>query len=315
MTEEDVKLKLITPSLQKSGWNIQNQINMEFPVKQNYQFTDGEMAFMGDKVSRKTPKFADYLLTYKNIRLAIVEAKKDDKSYTDGLSQAKDYAKMLNVPFAYASNGDAFMEYDFFTGKNKTLKMSEFPTPDELFMRYINAKNITPDQEKLITYPYYLENREPRYYQQIAIDSVIQAIAKGQKRLLLVMATGTGKTFTAFEIIHRLYKSGKFKKILYLADRNILVDQSIDGDFKPLGKNIDKIQKHKINASEYDIFFGLYQQLAGNDDEDFFTTYYKDIPRDFFDFIIIDECHRGSANEVSAWRKILDYFSLATSLA
>ena len=315
MTEEDVKLKLITPSLQKSGWNIQNQINMEFPVKQNYQFTDGEMQFNGNKISRAEPKRADYLLSYQNgFPLAILEAKNDEKSINDGISQAMDCAKKLDIKFAYSSNGSGFVEYDFFTQQTRILKMNEFPTPNELFNRYKNAKQITPQIEQIIKTPFDLEKQEPRYYQQIAINRTIEAIAKGQKRLLLVMATGTGKTFTAYQIINKLYKSKKFKKILYLADRNILIDQSIDGDFKPLGKYVDKIKKHKINASEYDIFFGLYQQLAGNSEEDYFATHYKDIPSDFFDFIIIDECHRGSANETSAWRKILDYFSSATQL-
>ena len=233
LNEEDTKLKLITPAIEKAGWNRNTQISCE------YSFTDGRIIVCGNICKRGPRKKVDYLLSYKkNIPLAIVEAKDNSKSVGRGIQQALDYAVSLDVPFVYSSNGNGFFEHDRITGKEMELTMDEFPSPEELWIRFKSEKCINAEQEKVITEPYYFNigNKTPRYYQRLAINRVVEAIANGQDRILLVMATGTGKTFTAFQIIYRLYKSGAKRKILYLADRNVLIDQTIANDFKPFNE-------------------------------------------------------------------------------
>ena len=306
MSEEDIKLRFITPAIEKAGWDKNNQIKME------YSFTDGRIILRGKKTIRGSKKSVDYLLFYKpNHPLAIVEAKKNTKSIGSGMQQAIEYAKDLDVPFAYSSNGDGFIEHDMKNGTERELSLDEFPSPEDLWERYKNETSMTEEQESIITQPYYFQPRDktPRYYQRIAINRTIEAVARGQNRILLVMATGTGKTYTAFQIIHRLWKSGHKKKILFLADRNILVDQTMSQDFKPFAKVMTKIEGKKLDSA-FEIFLSLYHQLAGDENEEPFRVFSPN----FFDLIIVDECHRGSANEESRWRKILEYFSSATQI-
>ena len=305
LSEEDIKLKYITPALQESEWDIKNQIRCE------YYYTAGKINVRENIAQRGKGKKVDYLLSYKaNIPIAIVEAKDNNVLASHGIQQGMDYAQDLDIPFAYSSNGDEFYEHDMITGEERTIPMNEFPTPKELWERYLKEKDITPDQESLITEPYYFMdiNKTPRYYQRIAINKTIEAISKGQKRILLVMATGTGKTFTAFQIIHRLHKSGKMKKVLYLADRNVLIDQTMQNDFKPFQKIMTKIENRNMDSS-YEIYMSLYHQLRSNEEE-----VYKQFKPDFFDLIIVDECHRSSAKDDSNWHEILTYFSGATQI-
>lgn len=306
MTEEDIKNQFITPSLENAGWKKKD-------MKMEYFFTDGEMEIRGNKIKRGKRYKADYLLLYNNtIPLAVIEAKDNKHSVFDGMQQGIDYADILDVPFVYSSNGSGFLEHDMFHGKEKELSLKEFPSPQDLWDRYTIEKNITPQEEPIITEPNYFRPnyKVPRYYQRIAINRTIEAIAKGQDRILLVMATGTGKTFTAFQIVHRLWKSGMKKKILYLADRNILVDQTMRDDFKPFENVMTKIEKHKMDSS-YEVYFALYQQLVTENTD---KQPFEEFSRDFFDLIIVDECHRGSASEDSQWRTILDYFDTATQI-
>lgn len=311
MTEEDIKLNYITPALLNRGWK--DKITMETAVK----FTDGKVNLKGNLVVRETPKKADYILYLcANNPIAIIEAKDNNHSVSFGLQQAMDYATMLDLKFAYSSNGDGFREYDFITGQERDLGLDEFPTPEELIARYNSETNTTPQQEQIRKQAYYSSQTTypPRYYQRIAINRTIEAIANGQQRLLLVMATGTGKTYTAFQIVYRLLKSGMKQKILYLADRNILVDQSIMQDFAPLEKVIHKINVAKddrTTITSHQVYFSLYQQLIGDDDQEHFSELFSP---DFFDLIIVDECHRGSAKADSSWRRILEYFSAATQI-
>ena len=305
LTEEDIKLKYITPALQNAEWDIKNQIRCE------YYYTAGKINVRENVAQRGKGKKVDYLLSYKsNLPLAIVEAKDNNVPVSHGIQQGMDYAYDLDIPFAYSSNGDAFFEHDMITGEERELKLEEFPTPKQLWNRYLKEKDITPEEEKIITEPYqYIDiNKTPRYYQRIAINKTVEAIAKGQKRLLLVMATGTGKTFTAFQIIHRLHKSGKMKKVLYLADRNVLIDQTMQNDFKPFQKVMTKIE-HRNMDSSYEIYMSLYHQLRSSEEE-----IYKQFKPDFFDLIIVDECHRSSAKDDSNWHEILTYFSSATQI-
>ena len=305
LTEEDIKLKYITPALQAADWDIKNQIRCE------YYYTAGKINVRENVAQRGKGKKVDYLLSYKsNLPIAIVEAKDNKVPIAHGIQQGMDYAYDLDIPFAYSSNGDGFFEHDMITGEERELKLEEFPTPKQLWERYLKEKEITPEQESLITEPYYFMdiNKTPRYYQRIAINKTIEAISKGQKRILLVMATGTGKTFTAFQIIHRLHKSGKMKKILYLADRNVLIDQTMQNDFKPFQKVMTKIE-HRNMDSSYEIYMSLYHQLRSNEEE-----VYKQFKPDFFDLIIVDECHRSSAKDDSNWHEILTYFSGATQI-
>lgn len=323
MTEEDIKLQYITPAI-TSKWS-QSNITMETKV------TDGRINLKGNVAVREKPKKADYILYLNaNNPIAIVEAKDNNHTVSHGLQQAMTYAQMLDIPFAFSSNGDGFVEHDFLTGLERQLDMDEFPTEDELIARYKTESNggqgLLPTEETIIAQPYYTSHNTyaPRYYQRIAVNRTLDAIAKGQERLLLVMATGTGKTYTAFQIVYRLLKSGLKKKVLYLADRNILVDQSISQDFKPLEKTIHKINFAKddpTTITSHEVYFSLYQQLVGNEDEEaeisgeeVSSRLEKLFKRDFFDLVIVDECHRGSAKKDSNWRKILEYFSSATQL-
>ena len=323
MTEEDIKLHYITPAIQ-AKWGL-DRITMETKI------TDGRINLRGNITVREKPKKADYVLyLHKNKPIAIVEAKDNNHTVSHGLQQAMTYALMQDIPFAYSSNGDGFQEHDFLTGKERTLSLDEFPTPEELTSRWERESNggegISDNEKKVIEQPYYSSQNtyDPRYYQRNAINRTVEAIAKGQDRLLLVMATGTGKTYTAFQIVYRLLKSGLKKKVLYLADRNILVDQSIQQDFAPLEKTIHKINFAKddpVTITSHEVYFSLYQQLTGNNEneddensEDTVERFAKLFNKDFFDLIIVDECHRGSAKKDSNWRKILDYFSSATQI-
>lgn len=323
MTEEDIKLQYITPAIQ-AKWGL-DRITMETKI------TDVRINLKGNIVTREKPKKADYVLYLtKNKPIAIVEAKDNNHSISYGLQQAITYAKMQDIPFAYSSNGDGFQEHDLLTGLERTLSMDEFPTVDELTARWESetngGKGISDNERKIINQPYYSSQNtyDPRYYQRNAINRTVEAIANGQERLLLVMATGTGKTYTAFQIVYRLLKSGLKKKVLYLADRNILVDQSIQQDFSPLEKVIHKINFAKddpVTITSHEVYFSLYQQLVGNEEnedeesgEETVARFAKLFNQDFFDLIIVDECHRGSAKKDSNWRKILDYFSSATQI-
>ena len=309
MSEEDIKLQYITPAI-TSKWD-RGKITMETQV------TDGKINLKGNFVFREKPKRADYILYLNaNNPIAIIEAKDNKHSISHGLQQAMTYAQMLDLPFAYSSNGDGFAEHDFLTGKERQFGLDEFPTEAELVARFKHESGMTPAQEMVIEQPYYSSQNTypPRYYQRIAINRTVDAIARGQNRLLLVMATGTGKTYTAFQIVYRMLQSGLKRKILYLADRNILVDQSIQQDFAPLEKVIHKINVAKDDKStitSHEVYFSLYQQLVGDDDKEHFSELFTP---DFFDLIIVDECHRGSAKEESRWRRILEYFNSATQI-
>ncbi len=305
LSEEDIKLRYITPAIQNAGWD-NKQIRME------YAFTAGRIILRGNITARGKKKSADYLLSYKsNFPLAVVEAKYNKHSVGAGLQQAIEYARELDVPYVYASNGDGFVEQNLITGEVKELKLEEFPSPEDLYKKYKIDKGIDEAEEKVILAPYYYipDYKTPRYYQRVAINKTVDAVAKGQNRVLLVSATGTGKTYMTFQIIYRLWKSGLKKKILFLADRNVLIDQTMTGDFKPFGGKMTKVQNRNLDSS-YEIYLALYQQLAGDDGEEA----YRQFKPNFFDLIVIDECHRGSAKEESAWRKILDYFNEATHI-
>ena len=319
LSEEDVKFRYINDAITSKGWT-KDSIFMEQQVK----FTDGKISLHGNIVHREKPKFADYVLyVNKATPIAIIEAKDTKHTVSYGLQQAMEYAKMLDVKFAFTSNGEGFAEHDFRTGQERCFGMDEFPTREELIERYkkgINEGNGLNEQEEAVINQPLCSGQNifpPRYYQLNAINRTINAIAKGQNRILLVMATGTGKTYTAFQIVWRLLKSGLKKKVLYLADRNILVDQSIEQDFKPLEKVIHKIDysKDKDKLKEllsHQVYFALYQQLIGQSDA---KNYQELFPNpDYFDLVIIDECHRGSAKDDSNWRTILDYFSSATHI-
>lgn len=325
MTEEDIKLNFITPAIQCQGWK--NNITMETKV----QFTDGRINLRGNIAYRGPAKKADYILYINaNNPIAIVEAKDNSHSVSHGLQQAMEYAQMLDVPFAYSSNGDAFYEHDFLTGIEREIPLDQFPTYYELCMRFKaesnKGKGLTERETDIIDQPYYTSQTTytPRYYQRIAVNRTVDAIARGQKRLLLVMATGTGKTYTAFQIVYRLLKAGVIKKVLYLADRNILVDQSIQQDFSPLKDTIHKInfaQDDKTTITSYEVYFSLYQQLTEREDQSNDEDEDNTISRlaqlfnpEFFDLIIVDECHRGSAKKDSNWRKILEYFDSAAQI-
>ena len=313
MSEEDIKRLYITPAITKK-WD-EHYITMETKI------TDGRINIKGNMAARENPKRADYLLYLTdNKPIAVVEAKDHNHSVGHGLQQAMTYALMLDLPFAYSSNGDGFIEHDFLTGKERQLSLDEFPDEAELVRRFKQGLNggagITPEEEDIINQPYYsgMGSNSPRYYQRIAINRTVEAIARGQDRLLLVMATGTGKTYTAFQIVYRLLQSGMKKKVLYLADRNMLVDQTIQQDFAPLSKTIHKVnfaKDDKNTIGAYEVYFALYQQMVGDKDEEHFRDWFQP---DFFDLIIVDECHRGSAKEESRWRKVLEYFKGATQI-
>jgi len=309
LSERDICTKFITPALQRAGWDIHRH------VREEVSFTDGRIIVRGQMHSRGPRRRADYLLYHqKNQPIAVVEAKDNKHSVGHGMQQALAYAESLDVPFAFSSNGDAFLFHDKtgLSGQTETeLALDQFPSQAQLWDWYCQYKGINqPDSREIVETPFYDDGsgRSPRYYQVNAINRTVEAVARGQDRILLVMATGTGKTYTAFQIIWRLWKSRQKKRILFLADRNILVDQTKNNDFKPFGGAMTKISKRQINKS-YEVYLSLYQAVSGNEEE---KNIYKQFSPDFFDLIVIDECHRGSAREDSAWREILEYFSAAT---
>ena len=316
LSEEDIKLRYITPAILAKGWSVED-ITMETKVK----LTDGKINLRGNFIVREKPKYADYVLYYNRATpIAIVEAKDATHSVSHGMQQAKEYAHMMDVPFAYSSNGLGFQEYDFLTGKERSLSMDEFPTKEELYQRFLTESNggegLNEVEQQIINQPYCTGKDifPPRYYQRNAINRTVHAVAQGQKRLLLVMATGTGKTYTAFQIVYRLLKAGLVKKVLYLADRNVLVDQSIQQDFKPLNKTIHKVNYQQDlggGVTAYEVYFALYQQLIGQGGKQNYKELFKP---EFFDLVIVDECHRGSAKDDSNWREILEYFTDAVQL-
>ena len=310
LSERDICSKFIQPALEKAGWDPLTQIREEV------SFTDGRIFVKGNLTTRGKRKRADYILYYKpNIPIAIIEAKSNKLSVRAGIQQALNYAKILDIPSVYSSNGDGFFEHNRISSNKIEIELSndEFPTPEELWRRYKIYKGIsTNEEERIVSQNYFYDGsgRQPRYYQQIAINRTVEAIAKGKNRILITMATGTGKTYAAFQIIHRLWKSNTKKRILFLADRNALIDQTKRGDFRHFKDKMTVIRKKKIDKS-YEIYLALYQGLT-NYDED--KDAYCKFSRNFFDLVVIDECHRGSAAEDSAWRKILDYFSNATHI-
>lgn len=313
LTETDIRTKFITPAIvgkDGGGWNVMNQVFEEFA------FTAGRVTVHGKKTKRGAKKRADYILFYKpNLPLAVVEAKDNKHSVGAGMQQALAYAKTLDLPFAYSSNGDAFLEHDL-TGQSdpvtREIPLDQFPSPDELWARYRTAKGFSETQEAVATEPYYDDGsgKKPRYYQWVAVNRTVEAIARGEQRILLVMATGTGKTLTAFQIIWRLWKSGAKKRILFLVDRNVLADQTKTNDFKPFGQAMTKITKRTANKA-FEIYLALYQAVTGSQEE---QNIYKEFSPDFFDLIVVDECHRGSAADDAAWRQVLEYFSSATQI-
>lgn len=331
LSERDVCTKFITPALIAAGWDVQTQIREEVG------FTKGRIIVRGRLVTRGKAKRADYVLYYKHLPLALIEAKDDGHAVGDGMQQALGYAETLDIPYVFSSNGKGFQFHDrsgASTPLELLLGMDEFPSPAKLWGRYRAWKGLSPDEEHTVLQPYYEDGsgKEPRYYQRNAINATVEAIAKGQKRILLVMATGTGKTYTAFQIIWRLWKAGQKKRILFLADRNVLVDQTMVNDFRPFGpamaklstasKTIDRADGSEIELplaldrkrrvdTAYEIYLGLYQAITGPEER---QKLFREFSPDFFDLIVIDECHRGSAAEDSAWREILEYFGNATQI-
>ncbi len=332
LSERDICTKYITPSLRQSGWDEMRQLREEV------SFTKGRVIVRGKLVMRGEAKRADYILYYKpNIPLAVIEAKDNNCSMGDGMQQALEYAETLQLPFVFSSNGDGFVFHDRTVTEGtleKNLLLHEFPSPAELWARYREWKGLPPEADSMVLQDYFNDGsgKGPRYYQSSAVNAAIEAIAKGQDRLLLVMATGTGKTYTAFQIIWRLWKAGRKKRILFLADRNVLIDQTMVNDFRPFGAAMAKLstgtkviergdgaavelptavdKKRRIDTS-YEIYLGLYQAITGPEDR---QKLFRELSRDFFDLIVVDECHRGSAAEDSAWREILEYFSTATQV-
>ncbi|MTI78200.1 MAG: DEAD/DEAH box helicase [Marinobacter sp.] len=310
LTERDICTKYINPALQKAGWDMHSQ------VREEVSFTAGRIIVRGRLHTRGKRRRADYVLSYKkNMPIAIIEAKDNNHSLGDGMQQALAYSDALDAPFIFSSNGDGFLFHDrtgLFGQTETTLTLDEFPSPETLWELYCHHKGIPQPARQTVEQPYYDDGsgRTPRYYQTVAINRTVEAVARGQNRILLVMATGTGKTFTAFQIIWRLWKSKQKKRILFLADRNILVDQTKNNDFKPFGQAMTKVTNRTVDPS-YEIYLSLYQAVTGSEDE---QNIYKQFSPDFFDLVVIDECHRGSASVDSAWRQILDYFSAATHI-
>jgi len=313
LTEADICTKLITPSIVGANddkWNLMTQI------RQEVYFTKGRVIVRGKTVKRGEAKKADYILSYKpNIPLAVIEAKDNNHTVGAGMQQALEYAEILDLPFAYSSNGDAFLEHDRTVTSGtvtREIPLDQFPAPQELWARYRAAKGYTARQEQVATQDYYDDGsqKSPRYYQLIAINRTVDAIARGENRILLVMATGTGKTYTAFQIIWRLWKSGARKRILFLVDRNILADQTKTNDFKPFGQAMTKITNRTVDKA-FEIYLCLYQAVTGTEEE---QNVYKQFSPDFFDLVVVDECHRGSAADDASWRKVLEYFTSATEI-
>src|SRR5229473_2880579 len=332
LTERDICTKFILPAVKRAGWDEMLQ------VREEVYFTKGRIIVRGKLVTRGKAKFADYILYYKpNIPIALIEAKDNNHGVGDGMQQGLEYATTLNIPFVFSSNGDGFVFHDR-TGRSaemeSSLTLAEFPSPEELWARYRDWKGLTPDAEQLVLQNYFEDGsgKRPHYYQVNAVNAAMEAIAKGQDRILLVMATGTGKTYTAFQIIWRLWKAGRKKRILFLADRNVLVDQTMVNDFRPFGAAMAKLsanaktieredgteveltlafdKKRRIDTA-YEIYLGLYQAITGPEER---QKLFREFSPGFFDLIVIDECHRGSAAEDSAWREILDYFAAATQI-
>ncbi|TAL09159.1 MAG: DEAD/DEAH box helicase [Porticoccaceae bacterium] len=313
LTEADIRSKFITPALvgpTASKWNLMTQLREEV------YFTKGRVIVRGKTVRRGEAKKADYILFYKpGMPIAVIEAKDNTHSVGAGMQQALEYAEILDVPFAYSSNGDAFLEHDR-TGHSGAVErefpLDRFPSPEELWGRYRVARGYSAEQAAVATQDYYDDGsgKTPRYYQLVAINRTVEAIARGDKRILLVMATGTGKTYTAFQIIWRLWKAGARKRILFLVDRNILADQTKTNDFKPFGQAMTKISNRTVDKA-FEIYLSLYQAVTGSEED---QNIYKQFSPDFFDLIVIDECHRGSAADDAAWRQILEYFSSATQI-
>jgi type I restriction enzyme, R subunit len=316
LTETDIRSKFITPALVGANGEGGQKWNLHTQIREEVYFTRGRVIVRGKTVKRGEAKKADYILSYKpNLPLAVIEAKDNTHAVGAGMQQALEYAEILDVPFAYSSNGDAFLEHDRTATSGtvtREIPLDQFPTPAELWSRYRAAKGFTSEQETIATQDYFEDGtrRMPRYYQQIAINRTVDAIARGEDRILLVMATGTGKTYTAFQIIWRLWKSGARKRILFLVDRNILADQTRTNDFKPFGTAMTKIKDRTVDKS-FEIYLCLYQAVTGTEEE---QNIYKQFSPGFFDLVIIDECHRGSAADDAAWRKVLEYFSSATQI-
>ena len=310
LSERDICTKYITPAIVGAGWDLHAQIREEV------SFTAGRIIVKGKKVSRGEAKRADYVLYYKpGVPIAVIEAKDNNHSLGAGMQQALDYGAALDVPFVYSSNGDGFLEHDRTVNSGpveKELSLDAFPSAESLWQRYCARQGLSPEAQAVVAQDYHADasGKNPRYYQQIAINRTMEAIAKGQDRILLVMATGTGKTYTAFQIIWRLWRARTKKRILFLADRNILVDQTRVNDFKPFGSAMTKIGKRQIDKS-FEIYLSLYQAVTGTEEE---SNIYKQFSRDFFDLVVVDECHRGSAAADSAWREVLAYFSSATQI-
>jgi type I restriction enzyme R subunit len=332
-SERDICTKFITPAIQKAGWELLSQI------REQVYFTKGRIIVRGKLVTRGKAKFADYILYYRpNIPIALIEAKDNNHPVGGGMQQGLEYAATLDIPYVFSSNGDAFLFHDR-TGQSREteaeLRLNDFPNPETLWQRYRAWKGVPPSQEEVILQGFHDDGsgKEPRYYQRIAINKTLEAIAKGQNRILLVMATGTGKTYTAFQIIWRLWKTKRKKRILYLADRNVLIDQTMVNDFRPFGKIMAKLstssktieredgtevdlptavdKKQRRIDTSYEIYLALYQAITGPEER---QKLFRELSPDFFDLIVIDECHRGSAAEDSAWREILEYFSSATQI-
>src|SRR3989344_4421904 len=309
-SEQDICSKFILPALTAAGWDLQKQI------REQYGFTAGRIIVRGKTVFRGEKKRADFILYHRgHLPLAIIEAKDNNYSVGAGMQQSLEYAEALDVPFVYSSNGDAFLEHDRLTKTEpieRERKLNEFPPPDELYSRYVKAKGLVAKQEKVISQDYYqeIDGKTPRYFQQVAVNRATEEIVKGKNRLLLVMATGTGKTYAAFQIIWRLWKAGVKKRILFLVDRNILADQPIMNDFRHFGDKMTRIQHRQVDKA-YEIYLGLYQGLTGMEEE---KNIFKQFSPDFFDLVIVDECHRGAAREDASWREILDYYKSATQI-
>ncbi len=313
LSEADIRSKFITPAIcgpDGAGWDLMTQ------VREEAYFTKGRVIVRGKTVRRGEAKKADYILFYKpNLPIAVVEAKDNNHGVGDGMQQALDYAETLDIPFAYSCNGDAFLEHDRTKSEGtvtREIPLDQFPSPEELWERYCAAKGLSEKEVAVTMQEYYDDGSQkaPRYYQLIAINRTVEAIAQGEKRILLVMATGTGKTYTAFQIIWRLWKAGIKKRILFLVDRNILADQTKTNDFKPFGKAMTKITNRTVDKA-FEIYLSLYQAVSGTEET---SNIYKQFSPDFFDLIVVDECHRGSAAEDAAWRDILNYFSSATQI-
>ena len=310
LSERDICTKFITPAVSAAGWDVYSQVREEVTL------TNGRVQVHGKLAARGEAGRADYVLYHKpKIPLAVIEAKDNSHRVGDGMQQAQRYAEMLDVPFSFSSNGDAFLFHDATNTDGKVereIPLSDFPAPGDLWSKYRSWKGLDDETTPVVVEDYFDDGsgKEPRYYQLNAINKTVEAVAKGQRRILLVMATGTGKTYTAFQIIWRLWKAGRAKRILFLADRNILVDQTRTNDFRPFGQAMTKITNRSVDKS-YEIYLSLYQAITGKDEA---KKIFKSFSPDFFDLVVIDECHRGSADEDSEWHEILEYFTGATHI-